>query len=101
MTKIADLETAQQARATHEALVFLRGSALGARIETLLTKVESDAISRAMHGKTPQDQNVYMESRGRLAVTRELKDLFADIEAANDEALAFIAADNATRNQDK
>lgn len=95
MTKIADMDTADRARATHDALVFLRGSVLGHRLDALMAKIESDAITRAMHGKTPQDTNTYYETRGRLAVTREIKDLFDDIEKDNVEALGYMADFNA------
>ena len=90
--KIADKDTAHVAKATLEMLDVLRGSDLGHRLNKLLLKLDQDAVTRAMHGKTPQDQNAYFEARGVTKTIRDVRNLFDDIEAEGKEALNYLAS---------
>ena len=90
--KIADKETAQLAKADQEFLHALKASHLGQRLHATLTKLNDDAFTRAMYGKTPQDQNAYFESRGVTSAVRTIQDLFDDIEKEGAEAINFLAA---------
>lgn len=90
--KIVDKDTAQVAKATKEMLEVLRGSELGARLNRLLDKIDQDAITRAMHGKTPQDQNAYFEARGATKAIRDIRNLFDDIDAEGREAVDFLVS---------
>lgn len=90
--KIADKDTAQLAKATYEMLEVLRGSELGYRLLAKLDKIEQDAITRAMHGKTPQDQNAYFEARGAAKAVRDIHSLFSDIDKEGADAVNYLAA---------
>lgn len=95
MKKIADKDAAQNARDAYDALVFLRGSALGGRIDALLEKIKTDAYKKAMGGKTPQDMNAYFETRGNIHVVDEIQRLYQEIEDENQAALDYLAQLNA------
>lgn len=98
--KIADRDAADVARALNDTLKFFRESLLGQQFFEELDTIERNAMKRAMGGKTPQDQNAYMEARGEVRAVTTIRDLFADVEAQHEEALNFIAADDAKRNKE-
>lgn len=90
--KIADKDTAQQAKADYEFLRALKDSNLGRRLHAELTKLNDDAFTRAMYGKTPQDQNNYFESRGVTKAVRTIQDFFTDVDKEGQEAINYLAA---------
>lgn len=91
MTKIADKDTAETARALYDALQFLQGSELGSRLRTELNKLKDDAFTRAMYGKTPQDQNSYFEGRGVAKAVRTIEALFEEIQEDGEAAISFMS----------
>lgn len=98
--KIADRDAADVARALYETLKFFRESLLGQQLFKEMDDIERNATRRAMGGKTPQDQNAYLEARGEVRAVTTIRDLFDGVESQHQEALNFIAADDAKRNKE-
>ena len=90
--KIADKDTAEQARALYDALLFLRGSDLGHGLNKRMLKLDQDAITRAMRGKTPEDRNTYFESRGVVKAIHDIRSYFDEVEENGKKAMDYLAA---------
>lgn len=84
----------------YETWLMVRKSYFGKKLDEELDKIERQAIKKAMRGKTPQEQNEYMESRGAVLTVQRIRNLLEDIELDGKRAIESLQERSAKENKD-
>lgn len=72
-------EKAEQARADADFLNAFLESPVGKRLTAEMDKIDTQATTSAMRGKTPLSHDAYMEGRGKMLATNQLRTVFDDV----------------------
>lgn len=87
-----DKDQALQAQADYESLQAFFGTHMGERLIEKLDEIDKAAVDKAMRGSTPENNNTYMESRGKVIAVKQVKSLFDDVDSEHREANAILGS---------
>ena len=85
-------ETAREARDEYESMQMALSTPFGGKLRDTLKKIKKNAANKALQGQTPENTNVFFESRGKFAAMKEVQNLITDTVKANDDAIAWQQA---------
>ena len=85
-------ETAREARDEYESMQMALSTPWGAKLKETLKKIKNNAANKALQGQTPDNTNVFFESRGKFAAIKEVQNLITDTQKANDDAIKWQQA---------
>lgn len=85
-------ETAREARDEYESMQLVLSTPFGKKLRETLKKIRVNAANKALQGQTPENTNVFFESRGKYAAIKEVQNLITDTEKANADAIKWQQA---------
>lgn len=91
-------ETAKEARDAYESMQAVLSTPFGTKLKETMKKIKKNAADKALQGQTPENTNVFFESRGKYAAMKELSNLITDTEKANADAIKWQQANPPQEN---
>lgn len=85
-------ETAREARDEYESMQMALSLPWGEKLKAKIDDIERTAYEGAMRGKTPENTNVFFESRGKVGAVWQLKQLIEDTTKNNADAIKWQQA---------
>lgn len=85
-----ELREAEITRSDWEMLDTFLKSRIGKRYLAEMRRIQATATKASMLGKTPESNNVYMESRGKYAAVEQLRRFFTTVRDENESAIKVM-----------
>ena len=96
-----DKERAEIARTDSEFLEAFLDSNVGKRLTAELDKIDEQATNSAMRGKTPLSHDEYMEGRGKMLATKQIRGVFDDVRNDAKNAVTWLQENSIKSNTTK